>query len=230
MQRRLSALIPLAIALWLSPDDAVRAGSVTMDCPTAGYTVSAQDPDEAARACEAVFAAERRLNALGLMRHAPLRIEVTEDLDIPAGSCVALYSSKTRKLQVLPVDCLAERPDRGSGFPPIEARLLFDSLILHELVHAFLDQTAADLTRIAHEYLAYAIQIDSLPAEDRVRILEKAGMEPPGRIEDVNEATLDMVPLRFAAAAWLHFQQKGGDADQVRRVIEGAQRFHNLSE
>ena len=135
-------------------------------------------------------------------------------------------------LQVLPPNCLEDQPGRASTFPEMSANVLFDSLILHELVHAYVDQTAGGryLPRIAHEYLAYAIQLDALPPDDRSRILAKAGIAEQVELAQVNEAVLNLSPLHFAAMAWVHFRQEGGDTTLVRRILEGDLLLNSLWE
>lgn len=201
-------------------------------CDGTRISVAAASVAEAGHACTVAAAADARLNALGLGIEETVRIEITADLDVAPGVCVALYSSAERKLQVLPVDCLDDQPGRAKAFPRMPADVLFESLIVHELVHAYVDQSTGGrfLSRLAHEYLAYAIQLDALAQDERQRIMTRAGTVPPVRREEINEALLSLSPLRFAATSWQHFRQEGGDAALVRRVLEGSLVFHSLRE
>lgn len=208
------------------------ADPVVLACEAPHLAVSAEGDSAARRACDIAEAADRRLRALGLAIDEAVRIEITRDLDGAPGVCVALYSTSSRKVQVLPLDCLDDQPGRAKAFPRMSAEILFDSLILHELVHAYVDQSARGrfLPGLAHEYLAYAIQLDALAANERERVLARAGAVAPVRRDEINEALLSLSPLRFAAISWLHFRQEGGDAALVRRVLEGRLVFHSLRE
>ena len=201
-------------------------------CDTAGITVSAASPEEARMACDVAAETGARLGRFGLRLHAPVRIEITEHLDAAPGTCVALYSTEERKLQVLPVDCLEGQPGRASAFPRMRPELLFESLIVHELAHAYMDQAAQErfLPRVAYEYFAYAVQLDALPEADRSRILAKAAVGPPVDFEQINDAVLNLSPLRFAAMSWLHFKREGGDAALVQRILTGKLLFNSLEE
>ncbi len=223
------ALFALILGCTCTP---CRSAPVAQECATEGIAVSAETLDDTARACGAAAMADRHLRRLGLTLLAPVRIEVTEEFDVAPGICVALYSTAERKLQVLPVDCLDDQPGRARAFPEIPAGLLFESLILHELTHAYLDQAATPLflPRLAHEYLAYAVQLDALPEQDRRRILAKAAISNPVRLSELNEAMLNLSPLRFAAMAWIHFTREGGDAELVQRILNGGMSFHSLRE
>lgn len=217
------AVVLAAPAAWPEP---------VMACAAAPVRVSAPEARDGELACVAAARAVARLQSFGLMIRDPVLIEVTEEMDVAPGVCVALYSSGTGTLQVLPVDCLDDRDGRASAFPEMEAGVLFESLVLHELVHASLDQTpaASALPRLAHEYLAYAIQLAALPADDLARVLERARVAKPVALPELNEAVLDFSPLRFAAMAYLHFMQEGGDAAAVARVVSGAVVFFSLRE
>jgi hypothetical protein len=218
--------------LFGSPIFAGGHASVLVDCTTEGISVSAANLSEAASACEAAATADARLRALDLEIREDVRIEVTEQMDVAPGTCVALFSTETRTLQVLPVNCLDGQPGRSNAFPEMDPEVLFESLIAHELAHAYLEQSAEgrQVPRIAHEYLAYAVQLDLLPRNDRMRIIEKASIQEPVELSDINEAILNLSPLKFAAMSWSHFSENGGNAALVQRIVEGTLAFNSLRE
>ena len=49
-------------------------------------------------------------------------------------------------------------------------------------------------------------------------------------IDDLNEAVLNLLPLRFAVLSWLPFPAIGADAEAVRRVLSGDIAFRSLLE
>lgn len=208
------------------------AAAGVQDCQSTPITVSAKDLHDARRACDIALATDTRLRALGLEITEPVVIEVTEDLDVGQGVCVGLYSTREKKLQVLPMECLEDQPGRSGAFPAMSADVLFESVIIHELTHAYVDQHSSGhfLPRIAHEYLAYAVQLDALPENERMRILDKAGVAVPFAFDTINEALLNFAPLNFAAKAWVHFDAEGGDAALVERIIRGDLLFNSLWE
>jgi hypothetical protein len=225
-------MVFLAACLWTAMNGATPGGPVQLHCEVDGIVVAAPRIEDARLACVVSEAVDGRLRALGLHIAKDVRIEITEELDIAPEACVAFYSTETRELQVLTVDCLADQPGRAKAFPSMRADLLFESLIVHELVHAYVEQSSGDrfLPRLAHEYLAYAIQLDALPDAERDRVLAKAGVGDRVELGGINEAVLGLSPLRFAALAWLHFTREGGDAAVVARVLDGSLTFNSLRE
>lgn len=196
---------------------------VSRPCSTENISVLSQSPENLSRVCSVAAALNPRLRNLGLGLTRNVTIEITEEFEVPNGACVALYSTNARKLQVLPIDCLEDLSDRATAFPEMDPELLFKSLIVHELVHAYLDQheSSGDLSRVAHEYLAYAIQLDELPREERADVLARAGVQQEVTDEDFSETLLNMAPVIFAARAWSHFVEQGGDPYLVSRILKG---------
>lgn len=227
---RRNLLLLAAFFAWGS--GAPTSAETLMRCSVSEIAVSAEDLEAAERGCDVAVAADLRLRSLGLGIDQDVRIEITEDLDVGPGVCVALYNTGNRTLQILPERCLEDQPGRAKTFPEMPAETLFESLVLHEMAHAYAHQSAGDrrLSRIAFEYLAYAIQVDALSDEVRRRIVDNASVREPVKIGDINEAVLSLSPSRFAAMSWLHFHQEGGNADLVARVLGGSLAFNSLRE
>ena len=180
MWRQLGMVTALSSVLAAAAEWAA-ADPITMTCAIERVRVSAENATDAQLACAVAETTDVSLRALGLWIDVPIRIDVMDKLDIAADACIAFYSTDAHRVQVLAVDCLDDQPGRAKAFPNMDAHLLFESVIVHELVHAYVDQTssARALDRLTHEYLAYAVQIDALPAPERARILARAGVTGP---------------------------------------------------
>ena len=205
---------------------------LTLACPTPLAVVHAADEAEAADACAAVAAAHAHLSAFGLGNDAEIRIEVAETLPVGQGHCVAMYDSSAHSVHLLSAHCLEGNPGRLGPFPDLPVEVLFDSLIVHELAHAYVEASleGRSLPRVGHEYLAYALQLDAMDPADRARVLAEAGVGAPPDTGIFSEALIGFAPLSFAAMAWLHFRAEGGDAQAVARVLSGETPFYSLRE
>lgn len=191
-------------------------------CTVPNISVIASDESTARSICDIAAKTDTRLRALGLQLSEPIQIEVTETLNAPEDACVALYNPRLKVIQVLPTECLADQHGRAITFPEMSVQTYFESLIVHEMVHAYVDQTPKGpyLTTLAQEYLAYAIQIEALPEDVRDNVLAKAAIKEPVNFRDIRQSTLERSPVQFSALCWMHFKEAGGDALAVTRVVE----------
>lgn len=226
-----AAVLVLSIASPLAAEEPGVAPA-PFACAVPLISVTAASPEQARSACDAAEAADSRFAALGLANGTPIRIEVTEALKVGPGQCVALFDVDASVVEVLPAHCLVGNPGRLAPFPQLPGEVLFDSLVVHELAHAYAHWTAGEvrLSRVAHEYIAYAVQLDALPAPARLSILEAAGIAAPVEIGSFDEALLNFRPQTFAAMAWLHFTENGGDAAAIRPILAGDVTFYSLRE
>lgn len=208
------------------------AAATDFFCDTASISVEAASRGDAELACSAAAVAISRLAALGLPLREPVRIEVREMLEHVPGACAASYNVADREIHVLSTKCLEDPPARVTAFSEVPAGVLFESLIVHELTHAVIEQWQSDrvVPRIVHEYLAYAIQLDTMPSPERAQILEKANVPDPLDIARINEGILSFAPHYFAAASWLFFTAEGGDAAHVQRALDGDLLMDSLME
>lgn len=198
------------------------ASDAAVPCPDQPVTVAHADAALTDRICRATALARDRLGACGLVQTRPIAVEVIDVIDVDHVACIAAYDCSRDVLRVLPPDRLAAPGVVQAPFGDIPAEALFDSLVVHELTHAFLQQTAAENpSRIDHEYLAYAFQLDVLPEEDRARILAVAPADGPPSLDRINIGILMFAPAAFAARAWRYFDGPGGRCDSVADVLAG---------
>lgn len=208
------------------------AETPVVSCHSGAFSVSAEDRQEADLACAIIEKTHARLAQLGFEMLEPARVEITSALDVAQGVCVGLYNAMEKKLQILSRSCLQDQTAHSIGFAEMDTDLLFETVLVHELVHAHIDQHSSGrfLPRVAHEYLAYSIQLDLLPETDRTRILDKAQIAAPIVFDEISASLLQFSPIHFAAMAWMHFDQEGADSDLVDRILRGDLMFNTLWE
>ncbi|MGC9419515.1 MAG: DUF6639 family protein [Rhodovulum sp.] len=186
-------------------------------------SVDAEVPEDAVVVCETVARARPRLADCRLEQTRPLTIRVVPEITHALVGCMAQYHCHDDSISVTAPAALPGVLVPDSIWRRIAPRALFESLIVHELAHAFLDQSEcpATLCLTDHEYIAFALQIDALGAADRAAILEGNGIADPGDTGRLNGFIARMDPGYFAQAAWLHFSQPGNCCDFVGDLVQG---------
>ncbi|MEX5728845.1 hypothetical protein Ga0609869_002198 [Rhodovulum iodosum] len=221
----------IAASFWLLACGCAVAGAL----PCSGdprITVEAERPAIMAAACDAVARARPRLAACHLDQSRPLVIRVVDETQHLDEACLAYYDCRDDSISVSGPDALSRSLKHDSIWARIAPAALFDSLITHELAHAFLDQT--ECTGVPcyadHEYIAYALQIDGLSPEDRARVLDGHKVRLPVDPMGLNEFTVLSAPGYFAQAAWLHFSAPDNGCAFVEKLIEGTDTLRIPSE
>lgn len=192
-------------------------------CDTPLLAVAGADAATQRRVCSAAQTALPQLATCGLTLTRPVTIQVHERIDGPSEHCAGLYTCGTDRIEILSPSAAAEIMPAGSIFAELPSDTYYDSLVVHELAHALVDQAdcpgpGCDAGR---EYVAYALQIASLTQEGRDAV--EAWRDIPRPVDEarLNDYLLYFKPDVFAAYAWAHFDGSGGGCDFVSRLMTG---------
>ena len=99
----------------------------------------------------------------------------------------------------------------------------YRSLIVHEVVHAVMHQNLIRpmTTHAAHEYPAYALKIESLPAELRDRFLQSFDQQAVKSTSLFSDPVLMFDPYFFAARAYHHFKASADGCALLTALLAG---------
>jgi hypothetical protein len=104
------------------------------------------------------------------------------------------------------------------------SRVLVNTILRHELAHMAVTQILGSnslrLQREWHEFIAYAIQFELMPADLRARILDRyAHVRPADDLRQINAMTYRLAdPSEFGVLAYKSYQVHGRTA-LIRRLI-----------
>ena len=136
------------------------------------------------------------------------------------GACVAYFDCDTDSLSVLAPAAIPWSGDVISALNQVPEDEYFQSVIVHEMTHAFAHHTyPKGFSRVAHEYLAYAMQIASLSVESRTSVLE--GLQKPAKttLSGVDEIGLLFGPSQFALRSYKHFWRPENRCAIIDRIV-----------
>jgi hypothetical protein len=203
---------------------AAAATAEPVPCADPMLAVEAPDPATAARVCTEAIAAKAHPTTCSLTQSRPVTIEIRPEIHGPADHCAGLYACGSDRVTLIPPDAVRQVMPEGSVFAVLDPATYYDSLVVHELAHALMDQADCALPRCAAdtEYVAYALQIDSLPeaAQDRIRNWRDVPDDVPA--ERLNDFLLMMKPDIFAVTAWAHFDGLEDGCAFVADLVGGA--------
>ncbi len=174
------------------------------------------------RICKSVARARAILGQCELRQTRPILIRVVNEMADEHEACGARFDCETDVLTLLPPERLFDKPATQELYGALSPEVFFDSLIVHELAHAFLNHSRGEnITAVAHEYLAYALQFASLPEQVRSDFLAEIGEPRPDELVMVNSLVLMIAPTHFGASAYRHFAQQDSPCNFVDRFVEG---------
>lgn len=213
-----SFLVVVALVLALLP-----ASPAAASCGAEDVTVTGR-ADEQALACDALRAVEGYFAAFDGGDRAPaFRIVFVES--IPADDSAAsrpVTGTYWRSKHLIEVTSLDSRSAAGTLHWHLPwSRQIAQSVVTHEIVHAFTAQIEGSLPVAWIEYMAYAIQFELMAPDLRRTIL---AAYPDARAFSDNTQVCDINylidPDLFAVRAYLDYLQRGGHA-YVASILGG---------
>jgi hypothetical protein len=212
-------LFPLFLVAAGAP---VAALGDTVRCRGVNATVSAEDRSDGPRACRAIEAAGSLLRECGLETAHQYTITLVPEITHQSTACLGRYTCETRSIEVVAPDHLEAAIEPGNILGALDAGTLFEGLVVHEWAHAMLDEVTGDreLSVADHEYVAYAMQLSAMPAEQRAIWLDAHPTAAPSDPRGINGLVALMDPVAFGARSWRYFDVRGR-CETVRRIIDG---------
>ena len=186
-----------------------RLSAETVACSNPMFSVETSEPSMAEHICIVATAAAERLAACHIPQRDVVKLQIVDRIVHSDFPCLAIYKRGEKTLEVTSPAHFATAISPGHIYSKIPALELFDSLIFHELTHAFLDQRPGGDTQCYanHEYMAYSIQMEALSPASRQIIIGAVGGDSEISNEQLNEFVALAEPITFAAWSWQHFSQ-----------------------
>ena len=194
---------------------------IAKQCNGEQISVVAPTTELVTRVCAVVERARTKFESCDLRQSRALVIRVSDRPDQFA--LMGHFGTKTNEIGLLSPTDLATVLNSKSAYRKIDTGRLFDSIVVHELAHAFFTNTPCGMeTCLAgHEYISFALQFWSLMPQDREAIIEALPSSSMVGTEWFTDERLLQAPEVFAANAWLHFSQPDFGCGFIRSIVAG---------
>ena len=192
-------------------------------CDGLDVTVRAPSQSLALSVCGTVQRTLTLLEQCGLQLSDPIVIAILDDLPIFGDNCFGYYGCDSNRISLRSPTSIANVGSQSALYSGLDPMVVFDSLVAHEVAHAaFAQSTREESASLAnHEYVAYAVQMWSLPPLVRDKIVPSFGQDEPVEAVRLNELVAVMAPDKFAALAWQHFNEPDHGCDFVQNLATG---------
>jgi hypothetical protein len=182
---------------------------------------------EQAAVCDAAGYAIARLEQCAIAQRRPINIELRDVVRDPFGSRIFGRLDLQHDVVFLTSFASLEALARDTPYQSFALAEFHRSLAVHEVVHAVMNHNyrRQPTTRAAWEYPAYAIQLESLPAETRESFLLAKAAKTPWDGSLLNDIILAFDPYYFAAMAYQHLSSSRNRCASLHEVLTGGPNF-----
>lgn len=172
--------------------------------------------------CSASVNALAHLAELGLVPLRTIRVMLVDQGIVYNGHLAyGQYDGPRDRLELMSFAAIeAQQPPPSQFGEPIDS-VMYAGLVAHEITHAVAQQhmRADKIGSPAQEYLAYAVQLASLPDERREGIVAGAGVRGWETGDTVSNIYLGLNVHRFAVKSYLHLYAHPEQAKVVETVL-----------
>lgn len=210
-------ILKSTILIWL----AFPLHAETVSCKNSVVSVNTQQTEYAELTCKAAEQAEALFELCNVPSLSnPVAIDIVEELE---PECAGLYHSDCDWIEVLAPPLIEAFlvSDNAFGFLSIEE--FFQSIVVHELTHAALDDIPCPFEKcvVANEYVAYAMQIMSLTPDAQFAFVAQAGLDQPISLYEFHPVIFFMAPDLFSQKVWTHLSQREDRCGFIGQITSG---------
>ena len=192
-------------------------------CPGVPIEIRASSADERRLACSAAADALRLLGRCNIAPRRALRVEIMSEVRHPfSGPIFGMLDIALERVLITKetnIPALVE----DTPYAGLQRDHFYKSLIVHEIVHGVMHQNLKRkaTTHAAYEYPAYALQMESLPADVRemfFRSFDQAALKSTALF---NDTVLFFDPFFFAASAYHHYANARDACAHLTGLLSG---------
>jgi hypothetical protein len=192
-------------------------------CADAPVDVASGSIAEFRLACSAAKDALRLLARCNISPRARIQIAILKEVIHPQGGAIFGMFDPFRRRALVTQQSNIPTLVKGTPYEALPQAAFYESLIVHEAVHAVMHQNMSrpGASHAAHEYPAYALQIESLSESVRQQFLQSFDQNAIRSKTMFSDAVLFFDPYFFAAHAYQHFKAAGDGCAYLQGLLEG---------
>ena len=200
----------------------IPAGAEPLECADPRFAIVSDDDALAQQVCTLATEAAEKLAACNVPLAETRRIRIELVTEMPE-KCLGLYHCGENQIEIPVPDVMQSMRLHDSSLSHVSNEAFFQSVLVHELAHAAFDEMPCPFESCitSSEYIAYNMQVMSLPADD-ISTFE-SGLDMAKKIprDSLNPVILFMKPDTFMSWAWIHLNQRPDACAYIGDVMAG---------
>jgi len=195
-----------------------------VECPVPGVTLSSVRAEDAEPACQAIAKALAFMADHGFRTDARFTIDVVDrPLSLHNTEVSGTYDARRFHIEVPAFSQAQRMAKRHPPFRMAMNRAMWQGFVAHEVAHAVAQANfrVRPPSLAAHEYIAYVVQLATLPEPVRRELL--AGFRNTAfRLDrEINATFLQLNPEVFAVKAYRHFVAQPNPGAFFQKLLDG---------
>ena len=214
-------LLPAGLSAYSAPDDPAPA----YRCPglTPDVVVATGQKHDAVLVCSGAARAMRFFDHLDLPLMRDIQFRLHPALARQDAAHIGYYDAHSRRIDFLTYAACVEQCATQPPFRLPMNEELYIGFAAHETSHAVIDELTAGrpLSRVAHEYLAYVVQISTMPPAERDTLLHGYDLPAFENPRQISLTYYALDPCAFGVKAYRHYTALPDPAGFVRDLLDG---------
>lgn len=196
-------------------------------CPGLPIEVEAGSAEERSLACSAGASALQLLGRCDIAPKRAVRVKIMSEVRHPLRGPIFGMFDLAREQVLITGEANMAALVAETPYASLPLRDFYRSLIVHEVVHGVMHQnlTRKATTHAACEYPAYALQLESLPADVREAFLRSFDQAALTSDAPFTDTVLFFDPYAFAARAYHHFKRSPDACAHLVGLLSGEVAF-----
>lgn len=202
----ISMRLLLVALLWLV--NAPGYSATRVECPVPGVTLFSERAEDGQLACQAVGTALAFMRDQGFRVDAQFTVDLVDrPLRLHGTEVMGTFNSRSFHIEVPSFSQAQLMAQRRRPFRMSMCQAMWQSFVAHEVAHAVAQANFQVLkpSLEAHEYIAYVVQLETLPEALRQELLEAFDNSAFQHEKQISQIFLQMDPEVFAVKAYRHY-------------------------
>jgi len=218
---RLFRTKPAALILFLACLGMTSARAAAVPCPQADVSVISSADEDVPDVCAAASTVFSFFRQLGLYKTVPLVVSIVASMPEEMGTAMlGCFTPSNNRISILSFEVAKSR---GPWFGRPIDRALYRSLAAHEIAHAlaWCNTSNGPLGVRAREYVAYAVQFQTMDSDLRQAILADTPGTGFESEREISDTYFYLAPSRFGADAYRHYARPENGPRFLREILRG---------
>ncbi|TYC62516.1 hypothetical protein FMN52_01805 [Marinobacter sp. BW6] len=214
--------IRLMLVLLLALANASAYSAKLITCAAPGVNVYSYEAEDGDLACQAVGSTLAFMKSMGFHVDTRFTIELVDHpLRLHGSEVTGTYDSRHLYIEVPNFSQAQRVAGRHAPFGMFMSHEIWQSFIAHEVAHAVAQANfrLAKPGLAAHEYIAYVVQLATLPKETSEELLERFDNSPFRHERQINRVFLELDPEVFAVKAYRHYLAQPDPSEFFQRLL-----------